>query len=82
MPYSEYHSCDFELCLYGHSNVPSHLNIDALSGGQSLVQKGIDRVSLTFKKGTTIPEAEELEQAMTRHLKALRIVYLQRQPDG
>jgi hypothetical protein len=31
---------------------------------------------LTFKKGTTIQEAEEVEAAMNRHLGGLGIVHL------
>jgi len=75
MSYSEYLSCGFEFREDGHGDV-SHLNIDFLSGTDFLAHKQIGRMFLTFKKGTTSKQAEALEAAMNRHLKALCIVHL------
>jgi hypothetical protein len=75
LSYTERLSCGFELCLDGAGHFPDHLNIDVLSNSDFLTHKQIGRLFLTFKKGTTIRDAEELEAAMNRHLKGLCIVH-------
>jgi hypothetical protein len=54
------------LCL-----TPNTLSCDFV-----LAHRQIGRLFLTFKKGTTIQEAEEVEAAMNRHLGGLGIVHL------
>ena len=74
----EYLPCHFGLRLDGGGDHPSHLNVDISSGAESLAQKGIARVFLTFKKSVTVTEAEELDAAMNRCLAGLCVVHLER----
>jgi hypothetical protein len=75
MSFPEYLSCRFGLQVDGHGRKPSHMDIEFISKGDSLTRMQIDRLYLTFKDGTTISQAEELEAAMNRCLRGLCIVH-------
>jgi hypothetical protein len=75
MPYTERHSCRFDLHPDGEDH-PSRLYLDVDQSGSLLAHKLVGRMFLEFRPGVSWAAADELVSEMREKLTNLHIVHL------